>query len=146
MHRYDFVRQLNSPGGDRKRSRAMHVDTPLLLLLLALCGIGLTVLYSASGESIFYVKRQATFMLFGLIVMIAFAQLKPRFWERWSLFIYTAGLLSLVLVLFFGVGAKGAQRWLDFGVTRFQPSELMKLAVPLMVSAYLSNRYLPPQF
>ena len=71
MHRYDFVRQLNSPGGDRKRSRAMHVDTPLLLLLLALCGIGLTVLYSASGESIFYVKRQATFMLFGLIVMIA---------------------------------------------------------------------------
>ncbi len=146
MHRYDFVRQLNSPGGDRKRSRAMHVDTPLLLLLLALCGIGLTVLYSASGESIFYVKRQATFMLFGLIVMIAFAQLKPRFWERWSLFIYTAGLLSLVLVLFFGVGAKGAQRWLDFGVTRFQPSELMKLAVPLMVSAYLSNRYLPPSF
>ena len=111
-----------------------------------LCGIGLTVLYSASGESIFYVKRQATFMLFGLIVMIAFAQLKPRFWERWSLFIYTAGLLSLVLVLFFGVGAKGAQRWLDFGVTRFQPSELMKLAVPLMVSAYLSNRYLPPSF
>lgn len=146
MHRGDFVRQLSSPGGDRRPSRALHIDIPLLLLLLALCGIGLTVLYSASGQSIFYVKRQATFMLVGLFSMLIMAQFKPRFWERGSALIYIGGLLSLVAVLFFGVGAKGAQRWLDLGFTRFQPSELMKIAVPMMVSAYLSKRYLPPQF
>lgn len=146
MHRNDFVRQLTSPGGDRRRARAMHIDIPLLLILLILCAIGLTVLYSASGESIAYIKRQATFMLVGLISMIAIAQLTPRFWQRWSIVIYLGGLLSLVVVLFFGVGAKGAQRWLDLGFTRFQPSELMKIAVPMMISAYLSNHYLPPRF
>ena len=146
MHRGDFVRQMSNPGGDRRPARAMHIDIPLLLLLLALCGIGLTVLYSASGQSIFYVKRQATFMLVGLFSMLIMAQFKPRFWERSSGLIYIGGLLSLVAVLFFGVGAKGAQRWLDLGFTRFQPSELMKIAVPMMVSAYLSKRYLPPQF
>jgi len=146
MHRNDFVRQLNNPGGDRRPSRVLHLDIPLLLLLLALCGIGLTVLYSASGQSIFYVKRQASFMLAGLLAMLIMAQFKPRFWERGSILIYIGGLLSLVAVLYFGVGAKGAQRWLDFGFTRFQPSELMKIAVPMMVSAYLSRRHLPPQF
>jgi rod shape determining protein RodA len=146
MHRNDFVRQLNNPGGDRRPSRVLHIDIPLLLLLLTLCGIGLTVLYSASGQSIFYVKRQATFMLVGLFAMLVMAQFKPRFWERGSLLIYIGGLLSLIAVLFFGVGAKGAQRWLDLGFTRFQPSELMKIAVPMMVSAYLSNRYMPPRF
>ena len=146
MHRNDFVRQLNNPGGDRRPSRVLHLDIPLLLLLLTLCGIGLTVLYSASGQSIFYVKRQATFMLVGLFAMLLMAQFKPRFWERGSLLIYIGGLLSLIAVLFFGVGAKGAQRWLDLGFTRFQPSELMKIAVPMMVSAYLSKRYMPPRF
>ena len=146
MHRNDFVRQLSNPGGDRRRARAMHIDIPLLLILLILCGIGLAVLYSASGESISYIKRQATFMLVGLVSMIAIAQLTPRFWQRWSIFIYLSGLLSLVVVLYFGVGAKGAQRWLDLGFTRFQPSELMKIAVPMMISAYLSNHYLPPRF
>tara|TARA_B110000967_G_scaffold207276_1_gene256194 strand:- start:1054 stop:2055 length:1002 start_codon:yes stop_codon:yes gene_type:complete len=104
------------------------------------------VLYSASGQSIFYVKRQATFMLVGLLSMLVMAQFKPRFWERGSMLIYVGGLLSLAAVLFFGVGAKGAQRWLDFGFTRFQPSELMKIAVPMMVSAYLSKRFMPPVF
>lgn len=146
MHRNDFVRQLNSPGGDRRPSRIMHIDIPLLLILIALCSIGLAVLYSASAESIFYVKRQGTFMLIGLFAMIAIAQFKPRLWERWSIFIYLCGLLSLVAVLFFGVGAKGAQRWLDLGVTRFQPSELMKIAVPMTLAAYLGKRHLPPRF
>ena len=136
MHRDDFVRQLSSPGGDRRPSRVLHIDIPLLLLLLALCGIGLTVLYSASGQSIFYVKRQAIFMLAGLFAMLVMAQFKPRFWERGSTLIYLGGLLALVAVLFFGVGAKGAQRWLDMGFTRFQPSELMKIAV-LFVDATL---------
>ena len=136
MHRNDFVRQLSSPGGDRRPSRVMHLDIPLLLLLLALCGIGLTVLFSASGESIGYVKRQATFMLVGLVSMIVVAQFTPRFWERWSIVIYAGGLLSLVAVLFFGVGAKGAQRWLDLGFFQLQPSEVMKVTVVLALARY----------
>ncbi len=146
MHRNDFVRQLNSPGRDRRPSRILNIDFPLLFILIALCSIGLAVLYSASAESIFYVKRQATFMLIGLFAMIVIAQFQPRLWERWSILIFLCGLLSLVAVLFFGVGAKGAQRWLDLGVTRFQPSELMKIAVPMALASYLGKRHLPPRF
>jgi len=124
----------------------MHIDIPLLIILLILCGIGLAVLYSASGENLFYVERQATFMVIGLISMIFMAQFPPRGWERYAMLIYFGGLLALIAVLFVGVGAKGAQRWLDLGVTRFQPSELMKIAVPMMLSAFLSKRYLPPSF
>lgn len=130
MYTNDFVRRIQSPGGDRRRGRSMHIDIPLLLTLVLLCLGGLIVLYSASGQSAFYVKRQALFMLTGFVAMILVAQLPVRFWERYAVIFYVIGLLSLVMVLFFGVGAKGAQRWLDLGFTRFQPSELMKVAVP----------------
>ena len=146
MYTNDFVRRMQSPGGDRRRGRSMHIDIPLLLALVLLCLGGLMVLYSASGQSAFYVKRQALFMLTGFVAMILVAQLPVRFWERYAVIFYVVGLLSLVMVLFFGVGAKGAQRWLDLGFTRFQPSELMKVAVPLMISAYLGKRPIPPSF
>jgi rod shape determining protein RodA len=146
MYTNDFVRRMQSPGGDRRRGRSMHIDIPLLLTLILLCLGGLMVLYSASGQSVFYVKRQALFMLSGFVAMILVAQLPVRFWERYAVLFYAIGLLSLVMVLFFGVGAKGAQRWLDLGFTRFQPSELMKVAVPLMISAYLGKRPIPPSF
>jgi rod shape determining protein RodA len=122
------------------------MDIPLLMILITICIGGLLVLYSASGQSLFYVKRQALFMLTGFAAMMVVAQFPVRFWERWAFLFYCIGLISLVAVLFFGVGAKGAQRWLDLGLTRFQPSELMKVAVPMMVSAYLGKRYIPPQF
>ncbi len=146
MYTNDFVRRMQSPGGERRRGRSMHIDIPLLLTLIVLCLGGLMVLYSASGQSTFYVKRQAFFMLAGFVAMILVAQFPVRFWERYAVLFYGIGLLSLVLVLFFGVGAKGAQRWLDLGFTRLQPSELMKVAVPLMISAYLGKRPIPPSF
>ena len=146
MLRNDFVRRMESPGGDKRRSRSMHIDLTLLFILISLCGIGLLVLYSASGQNLFYVKRQALLMLIGFGAMFAVAQFPMRFWERWSFVFYGIGLISLLAVLLFGVGAKGAQRWLDLGFTRFQPSELMKVAVPMMVSAYLGKRYIPPTF
>jgi rod shape determining protein RodA len=124
----------------------MHLDIPLLLILIVLCLGGLFVLYSASGQNLYFVKRQAVFMLIGFVAMITVAQFPVRFWERWAIMFYIIGLLSLVAVMFFGVGAKGAQRWLDLGITRFQPSELMKVAVPMMVSAFLGKRYIPPSF
>jgi rod shape determining protein RodA len=146
MYKDDFVRRLENPGGDRRASRSLHIDIPLLLILVATCLGGLFVLYSASGQSIFYIKRQATFMLLGFVGMLVVAQFPVRFWERWAPVLYAIGLVSLVAVLYVGVGAKGAQRWLDLGVTRFQPSELMKVAVPMMISAYLGKRLIPPSF
>ena len=144
MYRDDFVRRIQSPGGDRRSARSMHLDITLLLTLVALCMGGLFVLYSASGQNLYFVKRQAVFMLFGFVAMIAVAQFPVRFWERWAIVFYIIGLLSLLAVMFFGVGAKGAQRWLDLGVTRFQPSELMKVAVPMTISAFLGKRFIPP--
>ena len=144
MQNNDFVRRMQSPGGDRKKSGSAHIDFPLLTLLVALCGLGLMVLYSAGGQDLAYVKRQATFMVLGFIIMFVVAQFEVRYWEKWAFVFYSLGLLLLIVVLFFGVGAKGAQRWLDIGFTRLQPAEFMKVGVPLMLAAYLSKRFIPP--
>lgn len=144
MQNNDFVRRIQSPGGDRKKSGSAHIDFPLLTLLIALCGLGLMVLYSAGGQDLAYVKRQATFMVLGFIIMFVVAQFEVRYWEKWAFVFYSLGLLLLIVVLFFGVGAKGAQRWLDIGFTRLQPAEFMKVGVPLMLAAYLSKRFIPP--
>jgi rod shape determining protein RodA len=144
MQNNDFVRRIQSPGGDRKKSESMHIDFPLLILLLALCTLGLMVLYSAGDQNLAYVKRQATFMGLGFIIMFVVAQFEVRYWEKWAFVFYGLGLLLLIAVLFFGVGAKGAQRWLDIGFSRLQPAEFMKVAVPLMLASYLSKRFIPP--
>ncbi|MGB2045890.1 MAG: FtsW/RodA/SpoVE family cell cycle protein, partial [Porticoccaceae bacterium] len=96
MYTNDFVRRMQSPGGDRRRGRSMHIDIPLLLTLIALCLGGLIVLYSASGQSAFYVKRQGLFMLTGFVAMFFVAQLPVRFWERYAVLFYAVGLLSLI--------------------------------------------------
>jgi len=124
----------------------LHIDLPLLLLLLILTVYGLAVLYSAGGGSWYYVKRQAVFFAMGYSVMITMAQVNLAFLERWSWSVYLVGFVMLALVLVMGDDAKGAQRWLAIGGFRFQPSEVMKLAVPLMVASYLSGRMLPPKF
>jgi rod shape determining protein RodA len=144
MQNTDFVRRITSPGGDRRIARGINIDFSLLFLLLFLCVFGLLVLYSAGGKNFFYVKRQLIFMLIGIIIMLVIAQFPVRFWERWAFVFYGSGLLLLLSVLLFGVGAKGAQRWLDIGFTRLQPAEFMKICVPLMVAAYLGRRFSPP--
>ncbi|MGB0445398.1 MAG: rod shape-determining protein RodA [Porticoccaceae bacterium] len=143
MYKYDFVRQLNTKGGDRHQN-PFHIDVTLMLILFALCLTGLFVLYSASEQSFYYVKRQATFMLAGFAGMLIVAQFPVRFWERIAVVFYAAALIALLAVLLFGIEAKGATRWLNLGFTRFQPSEIAKIAVPLMVSAYLSRHVIPP--
>ncbi|MCB1773223.1 MAG: rod shape-determining protein RodA [Gammaproteobacteria bacterium] len=121
-----------------------HVDLPLLVGVLLLCGFGLVVLYSASGQDLGQVQRQATRLMLALCVMLAVAQLNPTSLRRWSPWIYLVGVVMLIAVLVFGQVGKGAQRWLDLGVLRFQPSELVKLAVPLMIAWYLAEKRLPP--
>ena len=117
MQSNDFVRRFQSPGGDRIISRVMNIDLILFVLLLMLCAFGLIVLYSAGGQDLFYVKRQFIFMVTGFVLMLLVAQFPARSWERWAFVFYGIGLVSLAAVLIFGVGAKGAQRWLDIGFT-----------------------------
>ncbi|NVK42707.1 MAG: rod shape-determining protein RodA [Oceanospirillaceae bacterium] len=122
-----------------------HLDAWLMLFLLMLCGFGLFVLYSASGQDIGYVTRQAIRMGAGFAIMILMAQLTPRFLSRWAPWLYAVSVALLVAVLLFGVGAKGAQRWLALPGFRFQPSEITKLVLPLMIAWYLASRPLPPR-
>jgi len=123
-----------------------HIDLPLLAGLLLLCGFGLVVLYSASGENLDQLQRQALRILLAFAVMLAVAQLNPATLRRWSPWLYLVGLLMLIAVLLFGEIGKGAQRWLDLGIVRFQPSELVKLAVPMMIAWYLAEKRLPPSW
>lgn len=132
-------------GGGAGLAVRLHIDLPLLLLLVSICGLGLVVLYSATGESIAQVQRQAVRLVVAMLLMLAIAQLPPRMLRQWSVPLYLVGVGLLLLVLLFGEQSKGAQRWLDLGVLRFQPSEMLKLALPMMVAWYLSLRQLPPR-
>ena len=123
-----------------------HIDLPLLVGVLLLSAFGLIVLYSASGENLAQVERQAVRILVALIVMLAVAQLNPTTLRRWSPWLYGVGLAMLLAVLVVGEVGKGAQRWLDLGILRFQPSEMVKLAVPLMIAWYLAEKRLPPSW
>ena len=124
----------------------LHIDLWLLLGLLGIVSFGLVMLYSASGQNEVLLKAQMSRIGIGFFVMFVAAQLPPRLYLRWSPFLYAAVLLMLVAVLFVGISAKGSQRWLGVeGLPRFQPSELMKVATPLMMAWYLSDRPLPPR-
>ncbi len=125
-------------------SQRLHLDVPLCFGLLVLCGLGLMVLYSAGGEDIGILIRQATRLAVAFVLMFLVAQLPPAVIERWSLWIFLIGIAMLVAVLWVGHIGKGAQRWLDLGFFRFQPSEIMKLAVPMVIAWYLSHKTLPP--
>src|SRR5690606_23438769 len=117
------------------------IDMPLLMGLLAVCGYGLVVLYSATGEDSRAVINQALRLGLGFTVMLVFAQVPPRTFRYWSLPLFVFGTLLLIGVLLFGVIANGAQRWLPVPLLgRFQPSEIMKLALPITVAWYLSRR------
>jgi len=121
----------------------LHIDLPLLTGLLLLCGFGLAVLYSAGGNDLGLVKRQLLHLGLAIVVMIGIAQIPPGRLKQASPWIYLLGLALLVAVLFIGDIGKGAQRWLQFGGFRFQPSEIVKVAVPMMAAWYMANRELP---
>jgi len=144
----DFQYQLSSQHQDARSllERWLHIDVPLLMLLLLLCFTGLVVLFSANGRDWVSIERQLAFMAVGLLCMLMVARISQYALQRLAAVIYGICLLLLIAVFFFGAGAKGAERWLDVpGLPRFQPSELAKLAVPLMLAAYLDHRPLPPR-
>jgi len=124
---------------------APRLDPVLLVLLLLIMGFGLFVLYSASGQDMAVVDRQLVRLGFGLAVMLGISQVPPRILRLWTPWLYALGIAMLLMTMALGVG-RSTQRWLDFGIFRFQPSELMKLAVPMMVAWYLHPKILPPDW
>ncbi len=128
----------------RTLAETLHLDAPLLICLLALSVVSLFVLYSASGQNIDIVWRQVVRLGVAFSIMLALAQITPATLKRWTPWFFGLGIGLLLAVLFFGETGKGAQRWLELGLFRFQPSEMMKLAVPMMVAWYLSDHPLPP--
>jgi rod shape determining protein RodA len=141
-----FPNGRNHEPGVRRLFDRLHIDPILLALLLGVCAIGLTVLYSASGHSMPMVINQAERLMIGLVVMFVAAQAPPEIYRSAAPWFYGFALLLCSLTLVLGDHAKGAQRWLDLGVLRFQPSELMKLAMPIMVAAFLHLFTLPPRW
>lgn len=128
----------------RWRWQYMHLDPWLLFLLVALINVGLIILFSASNDNLAIVQKQVLRFGLGFAILFIFAQIPPRRYHQWAphLFIFCCALL--LGVLFFGQIRGGARRWFDLGLLHLQPSEIMKLALPLMLAQFLSKRKLPP--
>jgi rod shape determining protein RodA len=122
----------------------LHIDAPLLFALVAVSALGLIVLYSAGGGDIELVERQLVRLGIAYTCMLVVAQFPPRLLQRLTPWLFVTGILLLLAVLVGGEASGGAQRWLNLYVVRFQPSEMMKLAVPMMVAWYLADTRLPP--
>ena len=125
-------------------AQRLHLDLPLLGGLILLSLIGLVTLYSAGSQDIDLVYRQIIRLGISFTVMLVVAQIPPSTLMLWVRPLFFLGLIMLIAVLVMGTMGKGAQRWLDLGIIRFQPSEIMKLAVPMMLAIYLHDKPLPP--
>lgn len=129
-----------------KNNRFFYLDKSLLIALLILSSIGLITLYSAGGENLDLIGRQMIRFAMGFGLMLILAQVRLQEVTRWVPWLYLSGLFLLIAVMLFGEISNGSQRWLDLGLFRFQPSEMMKLVVPMMVAWYLADKSFPPSF
>lgn len=130
----------------RFTGKSLHIDLPLFGLLLLLISFGLLILYSASNQNMSMLFRQGMRLLLAMGIMTLFAFIPPHKYKIWTPWIYAFGLALLIAVMIMGKIGKGAQRWLDLGFFRFQPSEIMKLAVPMMAAWYVDRKPLPIDF
>ena len=121
----------------------LHIDFPLLVAFLAIFMISLTAIYSASNSNIDAVVNQAIKILISISAMAVVAQFSPLSYGRVGPWLFFLCLVLLILVLLIGETRNGATRWLNIGIS-FQPSELMKIAMPLMIARYISSGALPP--
>lgn len=127
----------------RFTAKSLHVDFPLLGLLLALITFGLLILYSASNANAGMILRQSMRLLFATSIMLVLGFVPPHKYKIWTPWLYSIGLALLIAVMLMGKIGKGAQRWLELGLFRFQPSEIMKLAVPMMAAWYFDRQSHP---
>ena len=132
---------LNPSEGLQQR---LHIDFPLFLAFLAIFMISLTAIYSASDSNIDAVINQGIKILISISAMLVVAQFSPLSYARIGPWLYFLCLILLILVLVIGETRNGATRWLNIGITSFQPSELMKIAMPLMIARYIARGALPP--
>lgn len=139
------LREENRISAGRRLLYRLHIDLPLLIGIMLLAAMGMVVLYSAGDKSFDLLNRQFARLFLAFIVMMALAQVNPHTLKYWAPWLFGIGLLMLLAVLFLGEVGKGAQRWLNLGLFRFQPSELMKIAVPIMTAWYLAEAPLPPR-
>lgn len=123
----------------------VHLDATLLIALISLTIVGLFVLYSASNQNMHIVDRQIIRFGIAYVALFICAQIPPHKYLKWAPWIFTVGILLLLVVLVVGHISKGAQRWLNLGVINFQPSEIMKIAVPMMLAWYLNDKIMPPR-
>ncbi len=123
----------------------LHIDFGLLLVLMSTAALGMVILYSASGVNSGFVIQQGLRMGLSLAVLLLFAQIPSMSLCRWAPWLYGLTVILLMVVAVLGDIGKGAQRWLDLGVIRFQPSELMKLVMPMVIAAYIHDRGMPPR-
>ena len=121
------------------------IDTPLFIFIILLSSLGLLILYSSSGGSMNLVYKQLIHLGLATSVMLIIAQIPPILFLRSAPILIILGIILLILVLFFGSSGGGAQRRLDIGIIRFQPSEIMKIIVPITIAAILSEKTLPPR-
>ena len=117
-----------------------RVDRPLFTIALAIVGVGFVTLFSAADQSVSRLVNQGVSLAVALCAMWVIANIPPQTLSRVALPLYAAGVVLLVGVALFGVVVNGSRRWLDLGVIRFQPSELMKIALPLMLAWYFQKR------
>ncbi|PIE00087.1 MAG: rod shape-determining protein RodA [Thiothrix nivea] len=122
-----------------------RVDLLLLAALLLLMFLGMMTLYSANDSSMSMLYRQGAHFFGGLVLLLLFSQIQSKTLKQFAIWVYGIGLFMLILVLIIGVEKKGATRWLYIGID-FQPSEIMKLAVPMMVAYFFAEKPLPPRF
>ncbi len=133
---------VNSP--IREERNLFNIDPTLFISLVLLCTIGLAVLYSATSGEMAAITRQSIRFALGFAALIFLAQIPAKELARWSPWLYLLGIALLMVVMMIGYSGKGAQRWIDLGIVRFQPSELLKIFLPMMVAWYFSEKPMPP--
>lgn len=129
-----------------RRLQATHLDLPLLLALLAVAAFGLVILYSATGTDSGMVERQTIRLAVGFAGLVIAARMPAHYLRSWTPWLYASSLILIALVPLVGSVGKGAQRWLDLGVFRFQPSEFLKLSLPLAIAWLVQDKPLPIRF
>lgn len=126
-----------------RRLLSLHLDSWLFLFIGGLLALSAILLYSASGQKVSFMIKHGMNVSFSFLVFLIVAQISPRTYKQWAPILFAGGFLMLCAVLAFGTISKGAQRWINLGFMRFQPSELMKLLIPLMLAYYLEDKPIP---
>ena len=145
----DFVRTISGIQTSRGAVllNRINIDHILLPLICAVLLFGLLVLRSASNGDEGVILSQSIRIGLGFILMLAVAQIPGHFLFRWAPYLYLFSIFLLLLVIFIGVEAKGGKRWLELpGLFRFQPSELVKLTLPMVLAWHFHDKLVPPEF